>query len=389
MLFKKLLSVVFITTLMIGALAEATQATPEIVVGTTVSMEGKYKAPSLMIQLSYRLWEKQINEAGGLLGSKVRLVFYDDKSRKDLVRIYYSKMIVDDKVDLVLAPYGTDLSYVASEVTERHGYVLLASAASGEMIWDRGYRYVFGVYSLAKRYFIGFLDLAARNRLQSVAILNDDALFTKDAAKGAYQWAQRLGMQVMLRRTFADGHKAFPDLIQRLETIQPEVVVLVSYPPDGYQFLEQLKKSRYRPKALALSITPSLPDFHTEAGVMADGTFGPSQWEPDERITFPGTHEFIGAFHNNYSKSPSYHAGAAYAGCQLLQKSVEYTGKIDHLAMRDYISALDTVTVIGRFKVDPKGRQIGHNTIIIQWQKGKKEIVYPSKMQTATPNFNH
>lgn len=387
MAIKKILLVIFVATILSGGLPTLADATTEIVVGATVSLEGKYQAPSRMVQLAYRLWANQINESGGLLGSKVRLIFYNDKSSKSLVRRYYAKLILEDKVDLVLAPYGTGLTYEASALTEKHGYVLLASSASGEMIWQRGYKHVFGVYSLAQRYFIGFIDLVARNGLKSIAIINDDALFTKDAAEGAYQWAKRLGLQVLMRRTFNDGQAAFPDIMKRLEVLKPEAVVLVSYPSEGHLFLEKLAPSPFRPTALAMSITPSLPDFAQKAGEMADGIFGPSQWEPDERITFPGAHEFIQAFRNFSGISPSYHAGAAYAGCQLLQMSVEFAGKTDHKMMRDYISALDTVTVIGRFKVDFQGRQIGHNTIIIQWLNGKKEIVYPSKMQTAPPVF--
>jgi len=45
------------------------------------------------------------------------------------------------------------------------------------------------------------------------------------------------------------------------------------------------------------------------------------------------------------------------------------------------------VTIIGRFRVDETGKQIGHNPIIIQWQQGKKEIVYPLNMQTAAPKL--
>ena len=388
MAVNRVLLIIFIAMVLISTQAHAVMAASEVIIGATVSLDGKYQAPSRMVHLAYRLWAKQINESGGLLGLKIRLIFYNDKSSKELVRTYYSKLILEDKVDLVLAPYGTGLSYEASTVTERHGYVLLASSASGELIWNRGYEYVFGVYSLAQRHFIGFVDLAARIGLQSIAIINDDALFTVDAAKGAYEWAKRLGVKVAMRRTFRDATNEFPEIIRRLETIKPEAVALVTYPEEGHQFLDRLSPSSYRPAAFAMSITPSLPEFDYRAGEMAEGVFGPSQWEPDERITFPGTHEFIREFQAFSGNRPSYHAGAAYAGCQLLQKSVEFAGKTDHQMMRDYISALDTLTVIGRFKVDPQGRQIGHNMMIIQWQKGKKEIVYPSKMQTAEPIFS-
>lgn len=364
-------------------------AADEILVGATVSLEGPYQEPSRMMQLAYRLWEKQVNAAGGILGRPVRLIFYDDKSNKELVRIYYEKMIQQDKVDLVLAPYGTTLTYEASAVTERHGYVLMAAAASGEMIWNRGYRYVFGVYSVAQRYFIGFVDMVARNGLRTLAIINEDALFTKDAAQGAAHWAQRMGLEIPLHLTYGDAHHAFDPLMARLEKINPDALILCSYPPDGYLFLEKLHASAYRPRALAMSITPDLPDFAEKAGPMAEGVFCPSQWEPNERIPFPGTRRFIQAFTKFAGISPSYHAGSAYAGCQLLQESIVAFGDINHKKMRDYIAGMDTVTVIGRFKVDHRGRQVGHNSIIIQWQNGKKEIVYPTKMQTGHPQFDY
>lgn len=387
MVTSKCRFVVFFILLITVLSYQGAYAAKEILVGATVSLEGRYQEPSKMIRLSYKLWEKQVNEAGGILGRPVRLILYDDKSDKSLVAHYYKKLILEDKVDLVLAPYGTTLTFEASAVTERHKMVLMASAASGEMIWDRGYKHVFGVYALAKRYFIGFLDLAARNGMKSVVIIHSKSLFTEDAAAGAKLWSKRLGLDVQLAQSYSDGLTELPRIVALLEKIKPDAVILCSYPPDGYLFLNELKGSSYKPKALAMSITPGFPDFAMKAGDMAEGVFGPSQWEPDERVPFPGTQDFIKAFARFAETSPSYHAGSAYAACQLLQESIAAHGEIDHKKIRDYIAALDTVTVIGRFKVGPTGRQIGHNPIVVQWQNGKKEIVYPSKMQTGQPRF--
>ncbi len=55
-------------------------------IGGTVSLEGMYSEPSLMMREGFRLWEKQVNARGGLLGRPVELVFYDDKGSEDLVR---------------------------------------------------------------------------------------------------------------------------------------------------------------------------------------------------------------------------------------------------------------------------------------------------------------
>jgi branched-chain amino acid transport system substrate-binding protein len=136
-----------------------------------------------------------------------------------------------------------------------------------------------------------------------------------------------------------------------------------------------------------MTIAPTHPDFYRNAGPIAEGIFGPSQWVADERMPFPGTTQFIQDFETAYKRRPSYHAGSAYASCQILERAITVLQDIDQDRIRNYISSLDTVTVIGRFKVDYRGRQVGLNPILVQWQEGKKEIVYPTKMQTARPQF--
>ncbi len=340
-----------------------------------------------MVSNSFKLWEKQINARGGLLDRPVKLILYDDKSREDLVRQYYRKLLTEDKVDLVLSPYGTPLTLVASEITESGKKVMLACAASGEKIWQRGYKYVFGVYAVAGRYFIGFLDLVARNGMQTVAVVNEESSFAESASAGAKEWSRRFGLKVILHQSYETSGHELSNIVEEIEHAGPDALVFSGYPPQCYKLLQLMQEKGYRPKALGLSIAPALPDFASKAGAMAEGVFGPSQWEPDERIPFPGTRRFIRDFSMFSGKLPSYHAGAAYASCQILERAVAGIGRVDDDAIRNRILSLDTVTVIGRFKVEHTGRQIGHNSLVIQWQKGKKEIVYPTRMRTAPAHF--
>jgi branched-chain amino acid transport system substrate-binding protein len=53
------------------------------------------------------------------------------------------------------------------------------------------------------------------------------------------------------------------------------------------------------------------------------------------------------------------------------------------MKLRDTLSTLDAITVMGRYGVDPDGRQVRHFATTIQWQKGKKEIVSPPELTTA------
>ena len=52
------------------------------------------------------------------------------------------------------------------------------------------------------------------------------------------------------------------------------------------------------------------------------------------------------------------------------------------------MNKLDFMTFFGRWKIDPEtGKQIGHEMIIMQWQGGKKVIVWPPEAANAKPYY--
>ncbi len=355
-------------------------------VGATVSLSGKLTEPSLMARDAMRLWEVQVNQRGGLLGRPVELVLYDDQSRPELVRELYGRLLEKDKVDLILSPYGTELTLAASEVSERDHFVMV-TGGSGDSIWQRGYRYIFGIHAPAKRYLIGCMDILARQGLETVAILFEESSFNISIAEGAREWAERLGLRVSYFKGYREGKEELPGILQKCLGTGPDGLILCSYPEDSYTVLERLKAANLRPKAICQTIAPCLPTFCRQAGDMAERVFSPAPWEPDARIPFPGSKEFIVSFTAFAKRPPSYHAASAYATCQIMERAVTQTRCLDQNKLREYILSLDTVTVLGRFRVDNSGMQVGHNPILIQWQDGKKEIVYPTSMQTAPPRF--
>ena len=380
--YRRLLSIVVLLLMVAATLAFSGE--PPIVIGATVSLEGRYAEPSAMMQDAFRLWVDEINRKGGLLGRKVKLILYDDKSDRDRVRALYIKLIEQDQVDLVFSPYSTPLTLAASEVSEPHQMLMLAVAAAAETPWQRGYRHLFQLYAPAKRQFIGLLDLMARKNLRTLSVLFDEtSTFNLDIAAGIREWADIYQIDITLWNGYRDGKKELPALLAAAKAADADGLVLSAYPPDGYELIRLLGDMRYRPKVLAMPIAPVHPDFYKRIGAAANGILAPSQWEPIERIPFPGTKDFIKNFNAFTGHLPSFHAASAYAACQLYERAITHTQSIDHAKLRDYIAALDTVTVLGRFKVDPTGKQVGHNSFIIQWQDGKKEIVWPQKMQTA------
>jgi branched-chain amino acid transport system substrate-binding protein len=72
---------------------------------------------------------------------------------------------------------------------------------------------------------------------------------------------------------------------------------------------------------------------------------------------------------------------------QLLVAAVQLTKSLERGPLRDALSLLDTYCVIGRYKVDRTGRQVKRLPLIVQWQGGQKEIVWPEEVSSAEPIF--
>lgn len=356
-------------------------------IGVAISLTGKYKEPATMVYLGYKLWETQVNKNGGLLGDKVKLIVYDDESDPEKSASLYNKLITKDKVDLVLSPYSSSITYSVSEVTEKYCYPLLIAGASDPKIWQRGYRCIFGMYALADRYFTGFLDIIAEYGFRKVVVICENDRFPLSAAEGVEKWSDRFGLKVLEKIVYPKGNPGFINVVSHIKSLNPEAVVLCAYPDDVYNFMETMRKASYRPAAFAATIAPTFKEFGIKLGRYAEGVFGPSQWEANARIPYPGTTKFIHDFEKFTNLTPTYHAASGYAACEILEKAVTQAGSVDRQKITSEIRHLDTYTVLGRFKVDQCGVQIGHNPITIQWQKGKREIVWPRKMQTAKPIF--
>jgi branched-chain amino acid transport system substrate-binding protein len=88
------------------ALPAMAQQAP-IKIGMSMPQTGGLAAGGKSSLLGIEIWRDDVNAKGGLLGRKVELVVYDDKSSATETPAIYSKLIDVDKVDILFAPYAT------------------------------------------------------------------------------------------------------------------------------------------------------------------------------------------------------------------------------------------------------------------------------------------
>src|SRR5215216_4551591 len=193
---KQICSVGLCICIGLGARSTAQTQQP-IRIGATMSLTGNSSIQGGYGREGYLLCQKHVNELGGVLGRQIEFVIYDDASDGKTAAGLYEKLIVEDKVDAVMGPYGSAITDAVADVNEKHRKLMIAPTAATTSIWEKGRRYLIMVLSPIEAVAEGLLDLAARNGLKKVAVIHQDALVPNAITKGASALAKSKGMELV------------------------------------------------------------------------------------------------------------------------------------------------------------------------------------------------
>ena len=373
--------------ILILLLATSTCRAAAIHIGVTLGLSGQYAPMAKMQEQALRLWETDTNEHGGLLSRKVELTIYDDQSDKERARELYRQMIAKEHMDLLLPPYSSGLTAAIAPIAEKYGYPLLTSGASADSIWSQGSHYIFGIYSPASRYTLGFMEMLLVSGITKAAIISADDSFSKNVADGSEKWALRLGLEVVLHQTLKKESPQLDTVAQRIRNSGAQALIMCGHFDEAVNMRRALKHIQWYPRAYYASVGPVLQAYYDRLGADAESTFSSTQWMYYDKLPFPGSKAFHDSFVAAYGEEPSYHAAAAYAAGVVLASAVRQAGSLDRERIRDILAHLDIITLLGRYGVDRTGMQMRHFVLIIQWINGRKEVVWPRELSTAEPRF--
>jgi branched-chain amino acid transport system substrate-binding protein len=342
-------------------------------------MTGQYAEPAGRQVNAVKLWVDEVNARGGLLGHKVTMRLLDDKSDTQTSIKLYEKLITEDKVDLLLAPYSSGITEAVANVNERYKMPFVAYGASSTSIWEKGRRYIFNIVAVAEDYQKGAIHLAQQIGVKKLAIIGQDSLFPRQAGKGAKEWAQKLGLEVVLEENYPTKQTDFTALLQKIKGSGAEAIISNSYFADAAAQLRQMRELNVNVKLFSSTVGPSLPNFAEQLGTSAEYVLGYSQWEPlPELLKHPGMKEFVDVYEKRYGEKPNYHAGNAYGALQVTEAALKKAGGFDSEKLREALATIEVHSTFGRYKVDAKGLN-AHEGLTFQILRGQRKVVWPDK----------
>jgi branched-chain amino acid transport system substrate-binding protein len=360
-------------------------------VGASLPLTGEFSEPGKAAKQGYEVWASMVNDAGGLLGRKVKLVIKDDASNQNTVVSDYNALISSDKVDLLLGTFSSLLNLPASAVAERNRMLYVEPAGGNPDIFNRGFKTVFFAQQATADHqgdlwakYVAALPADKRPRTAAYPTLDDP--FTTPTSEGIEAILKGAGVQTVYRKTYTADTTNFDSIANAVKSKKPDLVVAGTQFEDGVGFLRALGKVGFTPKWLYQTNAPSFGSQYAD-GVGAENTEGVFYAvSHSQEAKTPGNPEFVAKYQKMFgADAVPEDAADGYAAAQVLQAAVEANktvAKADQLKLADWVRGNSVDTILGTLSWSENGAPKGE-FLIGQWQNGKPEIVLPQDAATT------
>src|ERR1700754_2179244 len=170
---------------------------PPIKIGMSMAQTGGLAGGGKASLLGTEIWRDDVNAKGGLLGRKVELIIYDDKSSASETPAIYAKLLDVDKVDLLFGPYATVPTAPIMPMVKQRGLLLLGNFAFqvnskvGHDMWFNN-----APWGPPDSWPDSFLDIAQKAGGKTMALLAADQEFAQNLAKTTREVAGKRNLPI-------------------------------------------------------------------------------------------------------------------------------------------------------------------------------------------------
>ena len=388
----------------LGITSNAGAEQPPIKIGMSMPQTGGLAGGGKASLLGIEIWRDDVNAKGGLLGRKVELVVYDDKSSAAETPAIYSKLLDVDKVDLLFAPYATVPTAPIMPLVKQRGMLLIGNfsfqvnSKVGHDMWFNN-----APWGPADAWASAFLDIGQKAGGKTVALLTSDQEFAQNLAKTAREVAAKRNMPIVFDQTYPPNTVEFSSIVRALKAAKPDIVYVASYPPDSAGILRAVNEmgigdsvKLFGGGMVGLQFGPVMENM----GSLLNGVVNFNTWLPEPAMYFDGTKSFFDTYSKRAVEAKVdplgfYLAPFGYASGQLIEAAIKATGSLDQKALAKYLHEHEIPTIVGPIAFSPDGERKETATLQAQFrgivdkkmdqfrQSGKQVILFPEKLKSG------
>jgi len=352
-----------------------------IVIGATISETGPLTVDAGYQVKGMRLAIDEANKQGGWLGRKLELKLYDDKSDPGTAVRLYTRLITDDRVNLLVGPYSSGITQAVAPLINKYRFATIEPGASLPDIYVAGNKWNFQGTASSLQYLDELMPIAQQHGAKTVAVLGLKSAYSLACYKARLEQAPKLGMRVVYQTTYSLPQPDFGAIALAIKNAHPDVVVGCTYYPDAVGLTQALHDQGFAPQFLAETIGPVEAAFGKAVGKLANGIISNTSWWYNYKT--PGTPAFIADYKAMFHEDPDYHAATGYSALTVLGAAVTAAKSLDQEKLREWLLHNQVQTLIGVFKVNADGLSTGFTQHMVQIQNGAIKLITPPDLAEA------
>ncbi len=377
---------------------------PPIKIGMSMPATGGLAAGGKSSLIGIEIWRDDVNAKGGLLGRRVEIITYDDKSSASESPAIYAKLLDVDKVDILFAPYATVQTAPIMPIVKQRGLLFMGNfsfqvnSKVGHDMWFNN-----APWGPADSWAKAFMDIGAKAGAKSMAILAADQEFAQNVARTAKTVAGERSLPVVYEQNYPPNTVEFSSMIRALKASKPDMVFVASYPPDSVGILRAINEigigdnvKIFGGGMVGLQFAANLESM----GSLLNGVVNYNSWLPEPSMYFEGTTEFFEKYTPRAATAKVdplgyYLAPFGYATGQMLEAAVNATKGLEQKALAKYLRENVHKTVVGPIEFGPDGERKVSATLQAQYRgvvdknldqfktSGKQVILFPENLKTG------
>jgi YVTN family beta-propeller protein len=369
-----------------------------LVFGACLPLSGPFSSEGREIRIGYEFWKERVNAAGGIIiegkAYPVDIIYRDVGGIADIGNAA-EDLIKESHVQFLLGTYPTPAHIHYVRVAESHKIPIVIATGAGTIIYQKEYRYVFGIMSPAKLYLAGTIDIvrmAVSSNKPTLAFMSCQDPAALEDAEATIRYAVKRGFTVVNLKTppalpypfsyreievespdcktervailtYPDGHKVFEPIFRRMAAeLDIDLCLVTGHQSESVEAVLEAKKSGFKPRGFAFSVGPSLAIFRSQVlsrGASPEHLFGAAQWTNKVPVLgqdlFVTPIRFAEAFFERFSMKASYFSAGAFACGLVLHEAIRKADSSDGTKVAETIRNLDLETFFGEIRFDELG----------------------------------
>jgi branched-chain amino acid transport system substrate-binding protein len=362
------------------------------------------------------------NDRGGILNRyEIVPVEADAESNPDVAIREAERLIDVEKVPVILGIYSSSIAVPLGPICEKNHTILwITIAISDKVVEDRHLHYVFRPQPMGSQWGHSSIEFLKDNYTKlgykspgevKVAVTYEDGPYGVSVKNANLDRAEKYKMKVVLTEGYDHKTKDLSSLVLKLKAAKPDAILNTGYYPDIVLFFRQARELGLTTKAIIGHGAgyANFPNLEKQLGpeiiqYVYNIDAAPAQNLDRSKLKKgigPIIEEFLKRYNEKYKEpSPPSHAtmgfGHAWVLLQTIERAVKKYGaptadNIRKAALEMDIPEGGTPSGYGLKFAPPEHKYAGENLrsypVVMQWVKGKVEIVWPNALKTMEPKL--